>query len=120
MPCITAGCCGWCAARGGIRIYGLHAQEVRLKADTTGGASDRRVRLDALVDVVVARRRWGYCALPLLWRDKVVGWANAVVSGGALTLDVGYAAGQAPRERRFSQALADERARLCAFLGLVD
>ena len=40
--------------------------------------------------------------------------------GGALTLDVGYAAGQAPRERRFSQALADERARLCAFLRLVD
>jgi len=68
----------------------------------------------------VARRRWGYYALPLLWRDKVVGWANAAVSGGALTLDVGYAAGQAPRERRFSQALADERARLCAFLRLVD
>jgi len=68
----------------------------------------------------VARRLWGYYALPLLWRDKVVGWANAAVSGGALTLDVGYAAGQAPRERRFSQALADERARLCAFLRLVD
>src|SRR5688500_4407817 len=42
----------------------------------------------------VARRRWGYYALPLLWRDKVLGWANAADSGGALALEVGNAAGQ--------------------------
>ena len=66
----------------------------------------------------VAKRRWGYYALPLLWRDAVIGWANASVAGRALTVDVGYVTGQPPRERRFRAALADERARLCAFLGL--
>jgi len=68
----------------------------------------------------VPKRRWGYYALPLLWRDRVIGWANASVAGGVLTLDVGYVAGQPPRDRRFRQALADERARLNAFLGLAD
>ena len=68
----------------------------------------------------VPKRRWGYYALPLLWRDRVIGWANASVAGGTLTLDVGYVAGRAPRDRRFRQALADERARLSAFLGLAD
>jgi len=66
----------------------------------------------------VPKRKWGYYALPLLWRDAVIGWANASVAGRALTIDVGYVAGQPPRDRRFGQALADERARLCAFLGL--
>jgi uncharacterized protein YcaQ len=68
----------------------------------------------------VPKRRWGYYALPLLWRDRVIGWANASVAGGALTLDVGYVAGQPPRDRQFRQALAEERERLSAFLGLAD
>ena len=214
---------------GGIRIYGLHEREVRLKPDTTIEARERRVRLDALIDVVVniyaplpaaslsqavrrlryavpqwsnalpaalqrarrrlaharvdgvdwywptgeqpgvaeppafakapaseddsvrllapfdpvvwdrrrfellwnwpyrfeaytpvPKRRWGYYALPLLWRDRVIGWANASVGARVLTLDVGYVAGQPPRDRRFRQALADERDRLRAFLGLAD
>lgn len=66
----------------------------------------------------VAKRRWGYYALPLLWRDRVIGWANASVNGGKLTIEPGYAAGTAPRDRRFREALADEHARLHAFLGL--
>src|SRR5688572_21303008 len=66
----------------------------------------------------VPKRRWGYYALPLLWRDSVIGWANASVAGCALTVDVGYVAGQPPRDRRFRDALADERARLCTFLAL--
>ena len=66
----------------------------------------------------VPKRRWGYYALPLLWRDDVIGWANASVAEGALRIDVGYVAGTPPRDRRFRQALADERARLCAFLDL--
>jgi uncharacterized protein len=68
----------------------------------------------------VAKRRWGYYALPLLWRDRVIGWANASIAGRALTLDVGYVAGQPPRDRQFRQALADERAALSGFLGLAD
>ena len=66
----------------------------------------------------VRKRQWGYYALPMLWRDRVIGWANASVAGRALTIDIGYVAGQPPRDRRFRQALADERAGLRAFLGV--
>jgi uncharacterized protein YcaQ len=68
----------------------------------------------------VPKRRWGYYALPLLWGDRVIGWANASIAGRALTLDVGYVAGRPPRDRQFRQALADERAAFCTFLGLAD
>jgi uncharacterized protein YcaQ len=66
----------------------------------------------------VAKRQWGYYALPLLWRDRVIGWANVSVSGPTLTIDTGYIAGKPPRDRRFRQALADEQARMNHFLGL--
>lgn len=66
----------------------------------------------------VSKRRWGYYALPLLWRDHIIGWANASVADHALTLDVGYVSGRPPRGPRFRQALADERERLGRFLGL--
>jgi uncharacterized protein YcaQ len=66
----------------------------------------------------VAKRRWGYYALPMLWRDRVIGWANASLDDGELTLDVGYVSGQPPRDRQFRRALADERERLRAFLGV--
>ena len=65
----------------------------------------------------VPKRRWGYYALPLLWRDRVIGWANVSVSGKKLIIETGYVAGKAPRDRRFRQALADEHARVNAFLG---
>jgi len=68
----------------------------------------------------VPKRRWGYYALPLLWRDRVVGWANAAVTRGTVTSEVGYVAGRPPRDRGFRQALADERDRLSAFLGLIE
>jgi uncharacterized protein YcaQ len=68
----------------------------------------------------VAKRKWGYYALPLLWRDRVIGWGSVSVAGRALTIDAGYVSGQPPMDRRFRQALAAERARLSAFLGLAD
>ena len=68
----------------------------------------------------VPKRRWGYYALPLLWRDRVIGWANASIAGRALRLDVGFVAGQPPPDRRFRRALADEQAALSMFLGLAD
>jgi uncharacterized protein YcaQ len=67
----------------------------------------------------VAKRRWGYYALPLLWRDHVIGWANVSLVGHAVTLDAGYVAGAPPRDRQFREALANERTALCAFLGVV-
>ena len=58
-----------------------------------------------------AKRCFGYYALPLLWRDRVVGWANASLRAGTLAVEVGYA-GTAPRERGFTRALAADVARL--------
>jgi hypothetical protein len=58
----------------------------------------------------------GYYALPLLWREHVIGWANLAWQGGVLTPDLGYVAGRAPREAGFRAALDDELARVSAFL----
>jgi uncharacterized protein YcaQ len=65
----------------------------------------------------VPKRKLGYYALPLLWRDQVIGWANVSVNGKALKSDVGYV-GAPPRSRAFRRALADELSRLGLFLGL--
>jgi len=63
------------------------------------------------------KRKLGYYALPLLWREHVVGWANASVRDGRLEVATGFAAA-APKGRDFRAALAEERARLGDFLGL--
>ena len=38
-----------------------------------------------------AKRRYGYYALPLLWREHVIGWANTSVESGRLTVQLGFA-----------------------------
>ena len=38
-----------------------------------------------------AKRVFGYYALPLVWRDTAVGWANATVVDNALTATVHFA-----------------------------
>jgi uncharacterized protein len=58
------------------------------------------------------RRVLGYYAMPLLWRDKVIGWATC--EDGAV--QVGYA-GSAPAGRSYAAALDAEIARLNRFLG---
>jgi uncharacterized protein len=65
-----------------------------------------------------AKRLRGYYALPLLWRDQVIGWGNLAVRGELLEVDLGYVAGTAPHEAAFGQALDDELARLRSFLAL--
>ena len=65
-----------------------------------------------------AKRVRGYYALPLLWRDQVIGWGNVAVRGDKLQVDLGYVSGTAPREAAFAQALKDELARLHTFLAL--
>jgi uncharacterized protein YcaQ len=62
-----------------------------------------------------SRRRFGYYALPLLWRDRVIGWANVPRSERGLTVDSGFA-GPPPRDRPFRRAFEGEIARLAAFL----
>lgn len=65
-----------------------------------------------------AKRVRGHYALPLLWRDQVIGWANASVKDGRLRVDCGYVAGKAPREAGFKAALDEECGRLAAFLSV--
>jgi uncharacterized protein YcaQ len=65
----------------------------------------------------VRKRKRGYYALPLLWRDAVVGWGNLSLSDGALRAAFGYVAGRSPRGRAFRLALEHELAAMCAFLG---
>jgi hypothetical protein len=64
-----------------------------------------------------AKRKLGYYALPLLWRDRVVGWANVSVANGKLQSDVGYFEG-AQRDRAFRRELEAELDRMRLFLGL--
>ena len=61
-------------------------------------------------------RTWGYYALPLLWRDRVIGWGNLILRAGALHADLGYVASNPPRSRAFRRALDDELDRMRAFL----
>ena len=36
------------------------------------------------------KRKLGYYALPLLWRDRVIGWANVSVQQGELRTELGF------------------------------
>lgn len=64
-----------------------------------------------------AKRVRGHYALPLLWGDAVIGWANARVVAGRLQVVPGYVAGAPPAEPAFASAYDAEVARLAAFLG---
>jgi uncharacterized protein YcaQ len=64
-----------------------------------------------------AKRKYGYYALPMLWRDRIVGWANISVADGKLRADAGFVRAR-PRERGFARELDAELERLRVFLGL--
>ena len=79
-----------------------------------------------------AKRKFGYYALPLLWQDRVVGYANLKLesdardrlesdardrlAGGELKAEFGYPLGQ-PKGKAFASALARELERMRVFLG---
>jgi uncharacterized protein YcaQ len=65
-----------------------------------------------------AQRKRGYYALPLLWRDRVIGWGNVSVKDGALASEIGYVDVRPPRDRTFKRELEAELERMRAFLGL--
>jgi uncharacterized protein len=118
----------------GVEWYWAEGHAVR------GGGADDEVRLLAPFDPVVwdrrrfeilwgwayrfeaytpaPKRKLGYYALPLLWRDRVIGWANLSVKERTLRADVGYVASKPPRERVFRRALDEELHRMSVFLGL--
>lgn len=68
--------------------------------------------------VPATRRVRGYYALPLLWRDVVIGWGNLTVTDNRLRAQLGYVSGRAPRDAKFKQALDYELERLQTFLRL--
>jgi uncharacterized protein YcaQ len=60
------------------------------------------------------KRKLGYYTLPLLWRDRVVGWANLTVKSGAVVAGFGYV--QRPGDRTFERELRAELDRMSFFL----
>jgi uncharacterized protein YcaQ len=62
------------------------------------------------------KRKLGYYALPLLWGERVIGWANLSFEEGTLTSELGYVSGRPPRERAFARELEAELERMRAFL----
>ena len=65
----------------------------------------------------VAKRKRGYYALPILWRNHVIGWGNLSVKNGDLTSEFGYIKSP-PRDRTYNRELAAELSRMRTFLGL--
>ena len=65
-----------------------------------------------------SKRKLGYYAMPLLWRDRVIGWGNLSVKNGELVSEFGYLSGAQPRDRAFKQGLNAELDSIRAFLGL--
>ncbi len=65
-----------------------------------------------------AKRRFGYYALPMLWRERVIGWANLSIESGTLRSELGYVAPVAPQDRAFARELEAELERLRCFLGI--
>lgn len=64
------------------------------------------------------KRKLGYYALPLLWRDRVIGWGNLSVKNGKFESELGYIESHPPRDRSFKRELEEELDRMRAFLGL--
>jgi uncharacterized protein YcaQ len=64
----------------------------------------------------VAKRKLGYYAMPVLWRDRVIGWANLSIKNGELVCDLGYV--DEPRDLTFKRELEAEIERMRAFLGV--
>lgn len=66
-----------------------------------------------------SRRKLGYYALPLLWRDRVIGWGNLAIRDSKLKAELGYV-GTPPSDRAFKRELEAELDRMRAFLGVGD
>jgi hypothetical protein len=65
------------------------------------------------------KRKLGYYALPLLWREQIIGWGNLSLKAGRLESSFGYVRGAAPRAKSFRRGLEAELERMRAFLHLV-
>jgi len=64
-----------------------------------------------------AKRVRGHYAMPLLWRDQVIGWANLSTKLGSLSSQIGFV-NTAPKDKKFTRALEEELQRMTVFLKL--
>ncbi len=64
-----------------------------------------------------AKRQRGYYALPLLWRDRVIGWGNLAIKNGVLQTELGFVDSR-PADDSFETELEEELARVRLFLRL--
>ena len=69
--------------------------------------------------IPAAKRERGYYALPILWRDNVIGWVNSSIINDRLMLQIGYVH-KAPRSKAYREALEEEASRMAKFLHLPD
>ena len=67
--------------------------------------------------VPAAKRQRGYYAMPVLFKDQVVGWANAKVDNHVLHIEMGYAK-KRPRPKLFRVLAEAEAEAIATFLGL--
>ena len=65
-----------------------------------------------------SKRKLGYYAMPLLWRDRVIGWANLSVEKGRLKSNFGYVESRPPSDRAFKHELDAELDRMQSFLSI--
>ena len=70
-----------------------------------------------ITDTPVAKCKRGYYAIPILWRDRVIGWANLAVKNGELKSEFGYVKSP-PRDRAYKRELEAELSRMRTFLNL--
>ena len=61
------------------------------------------------------KRLFGYYAMPLLWTDEVVGWANVSSAAGKMQVEIGYAR-RPPQSIEFRRALDVEFTKTERFL----
>lgn len=65
-----------------------------------------------------AQRSMGHYALPLLWGEAMIGWANLRVEQGRLRHELGFVSGRRPAGAAFRLALDEALAGMSEFLGL--
>jgi len=63
------------------------------------------------------KRTMGHYALPMLWGEEMIGWANLRLVDGQLRHKLGFVSGRRPAGAAFKLALEEELERMRAFLG---
>jgi uncharacterized protein len=112
----------WPAADKPAALRGTQDDTLRLLAPFDPAVWDRRrfelfwgwaYRFEAYTPA--AKRKLGYYALPMLWREQVLGWANLSWKAGELGCELGFVR-ERPSDPAFTRALDAELARLRTFL----